>query len=80
MGYHTKKITKGNFGEFSKIKEEIEELLDAHKQGNSVMELIEISNLLGAIEEYLKRFNMTLDDILKMTKATREAFEEGERK
>ena len=34
MGYHLRKIEKGTLGEFSKIKEEFEELEDANKQSN----------------------------------------------
>ena len=30
MGYHLRNIEKGELGEFSKIREEFEELLDAH--------------------------------------------------
>ena len=32
MAYHKRKIKKGQFGEFSKIEEEIEELFDAVDQ------------------------------------------------
>ena len=81
MGYHKRKIEKGVYGHFSKIKEEMDELLDAHEQGNPIMELIEISDLIGAIEAYtLGNYNITVHDILVMKNATQSAFESGDRK
>lgn len=50
MGYHVKKIRRGELGHFSKIQEEFDELTDAYEQSNPVMELIELSDLIGAIE------------------------------
>lgn len=82
MAYHKIKIEKGIYGEFSKIIEEFEELKDAHNQGNSIMELIELSDLLGAIEGYVKsKYNdtITLKDLLVMKDATCSAFEDGTR-
>ena len=40
MGYHLSKINRGNYGEFSKIKEETEELEDSIKQNNKIMQLV----------------------------------------
>jgi len=47
-GYHIKFINKGVLGHFSKITEEFNEFIDAHEQGSFVMELIELSDLIGA--------------------------------
>lgn len=81
MGYHKKQIRKGIVGQSSKIMEEYEEWLDAREQMNPVMELVELSDLLGAIDLYtLKMYNVSLNELLKMTRATQEAFTEGERK
>lgn len=79
MGYHKNKIERGIFGELSKIREEFEELQDAKSQNNKVMELVELSDILGAIEEYIKRYNLTLSDLIIMKDATKSAFEDGER-
>lgn len=80
MGYHTKDFKKGVFGEFSKVQEEWDELLDARAQDGKILELCELSDLYGAIEGYVKtRFNMTMDDIAKMSRMTSSAFEEGKR-
>jgi len=80
MGYHKRSITKGKIGEFSKIEEEMQELLDAHEQGIKVMELIELSDLLGAIEAYIKKHDLTLADLVAMMEKTKEAFKDGTRK
>jgi hypothetical protein len=79
MGYHKKEITKGELGEFSKIQEEFEELKDAFEQKNKVLELCELCDLLGAIEAYAAKNNLTLGDLNKMKQATKEAFQEGKR-
>jgi hypothetical protein len=80
MGYHKYKIAKGKVGEASKIREEFQEFQDANEQGNSVMELVELSDLIGAIELYtLNKYNIDLNTLIIMTRATQSAFEEGER-
>lgn len=79
MGYHIKAIPKGKFGEFSKIEEEFLEAKDSIDQGNPIMVMMELSDLIGAIEAYAKKHNMTLNDLLKMKDATQRAFEDGTR-
>jgi phosphoribosyl-ATP pyrophosphohydrolase len=79
MGYHKKEIEKGVLGEFSKVREEFEELSDAHEQDNKILVMCELCDLLGAIEEYAKSFNLTLKDLNKMKEATKSAFLEGKR-
>lgn len=83
MTYHKRQIKKGTYGEISKVTEEYEELLDAVEQDNKVMMLVEVSDLLGAIQEFINvqfKGTLTLTDILKMTEATKKAFESGHRK
>jgi len=80
MGYHKTKIKKGKLGEFSKIEEEFLELKDANEQGNPVLEVCELCDLLGAIELYASKWNLSIDDLTKMKDATKEAFESGSRK
>jgi hypothetical protein len=80
MGYHKNKIPKGVLGEISKIDEEYFEFKDALETENPVMALVELSDLLGAIEAFSKkRHNLSLSDLLKMTEATKSAFEDGTR-
>lgn len=80
MGYHKKDIPKGEYGEFSKIKEEFLEAEDAFEQGNKIMMLVELSDLMGAMRLHLeKHYNMSLEDLYTMSEATRRAFEDGTR-
>jgi len=79
MGYHKTEIEKGIFGEFSKIKEEFLEAQDALEQNNHIMLLVELSDLLGAIDAYVGKFKLTLDDLIIMKNATKGAFEDGTR-
>jgi hypothetical protein len=80
-GYHINKIDKGVIGEISKIREEFEEFIDAIQQYNKIMALVELSDLIGAIEAYTKKHhNITLDDLNIMKNATKRAFESGERR
>lgn len=81
MGYHIKEIERGTYGEFSKIKEEFLECEDAIQQGNKIMTLVELSDMIGAIEGYCKNnFNITIDDLIIMKNATSKAFNDGTRK
>lgn len=54
MGYHLRKIEKGELGKFSKVVEEFEEFLDALEQQNYIMALVELSDMYGAIEHFKK--------------------------
>lgn len=81
MGYHVKKITKGELGEFSKVKEEVAELEDALEQGVKIMAQVELADLYGAIEAYADvHFGLTMDDIKKMSDVTKRAFKDGSRR
>jgi len=81
MGYHKTKIKKGILGEASKIREEYEEFADAVEQSNPVMELVELSDLLGAIDAYTTNtYKVGIDELLKMARCTQSAFKDGERK
>lgn len=53
--FHIAAIPKGTLGEFSKIKEEVLEAEDAIAQRNKVMELVELSDLVGAIDLYMEK-------------------------
>jgi phosphoribosyl-ATP pyrophosphohydrolase len=80
MGYHNVEIPRGEFGEFSKIKEEYCEARDALNQDAKIMLLCEFADMIGAIEGYvIKHFDMTLDDVLKMKDLNKRAFEDGTR-
>lgn len=81
IGYHVRKIDRGTVGQLSKIREELEEAEDAESQGNRVMLLLELSDIIGAIDCYLgKQFaDFSLEDLVCMARATKRSFESGER-
>lgn len=78
-GYHKVPIHKGKYGEFSKIREEYEELCDAVSQDDSVLAVVELCDLIGACAGYAAKYNLTLDDLVKFAKLTSKAFAEGAR-
>lgn len=82
IGYHSYEIPRGEPGEFSKVDEEFLEFKDAIDQGVKVMQLCELSDLLGAIELWLERHHpsIMLDDLIHMSDLTRRAFANGRRK
>jgi phosphoribosyl-ATP pyrophosphohydrolase len=80
MGYHQRDIKKGVYGTYSKIQEEFEEFTDAYEQKDRILQLCELSDLIGAIEEYtIKSFNMTLEDLILFSNKTKSAFKENKR-
>lgn len=64
IGYHISEIEKGVVGEYSKIIEEINELIDAENQNARIMILVELSDLVGSILLYINKNELDLD--LKM--------------
>lgn len=80
-GYHITAIHKGEIGELSKIQEELDELKDACKQQVKIMELVELSDLVGAIKLYLGKHHngITFSDLEKMANITERAFKNGRR-
>ena len=82
MGYHLVDIDRGTYGEISKIEEELDELKDAVRQGNRIMELVELSDLVGAVKGYLDKYHPSygMGDLMVMSEATSRAFKDGTRK
>lgn len=79
-GYHIRNISKGVLGEFSKITEEYTELLDAYEQNNKVLQICELTDLIGAIKHFAKdKFNLSLDDLISFNDLTENAFKSGKR-
>jgi hypothetical protein len=80
-GYHKAAITRGVFGDDSKIYEEIDEFADALDQGVSIMALVELSDVVGAIAGWLAKHHpsITLEDLLAMSAVTKRAFLANER-
>jgi phosphoribosyl-ATP pyrophosphohydrolase len=78
-GYHTVEIAKGVLGKSSKIQEELDELLDAEKQGVKILIHCELADLYGALREYAATHGLTMEDLRAMVDLTKSAFEHGER-
>lgn len=80
-GYHLADITKHKPGTADKIREELEEFEDARAQNCKLMELQELSDLVGAIRLYLQAEypNITLEDLIVMSDITARAFLSGAR-
>jgi hypothetical protein len=80
-GYHVKEIPKGTLGEVSKIQEEVLELQDAVDQGIKVMQLVELSDLVGAVKLFLEKHHqgVTIWDLNLMSNVTQRAFRNGRR-
>ena len=79
MSYHKVEIKKGILGQFSKIKEEFEELQDAVSQNHPILVMCELADLIGAIELYAEKYNLSLSDIIKMKDSNKSAFLSGKR-
>ena len=73
MKYHLSEINKGTIGESSKIQEELDELNDVIKQNCKIMILLELSDILGAVEEVAKKYNCSLNDLIIMSDITKRA-------
>lgn len=66
--FHKKEITKGIYGELSKIQEELDEAMDAVEQNQELMLLIELSDIIGAVEGVAKKYNFTIEQLLQFAR------------
>lgn len=80
-GYHITQISKGVYGELSKVQEELDEAKDAEVQDVDIMILLELSDLVGAIEGYLEKHypDFSLAKLKAMSDVTKRAFRSGKR-
>lgn len=78
-GYHTVEIKRGELGKSSKIREELDELQDAEKQGVKILIHCELADLYGALRECAASYDLTMEDLRAMVDLTKSAFEVGQR-
>lgn len=80
-GYHIAQIQRGKFGEASKILEEADEFADATDQKVVLMQLIELSDMVGAIKGFLAKHHpsITIHDLDDMAVVTDRVFANGHR-
>ena len=57
------------------------ELQDAEKQQAKVMALVELSDIIGAVEHYLRvhHSSVSIEDLIVMAHITKRAFDNGRR-
>jgi hypothetical protein len=80
--YHKKEISKGKIGEVSKILEEVQELQDAFQDGDRILQLIELSDIVGAIKCFLENYfnDFSIEELIYFANKTNESFKDGTRK
>lgn len=61
--FHVRQIARGEYGQLSKIEEERQEALDALEQGQRLMLLVELADMLGAIEGVVARDGASVVDL-----------------
>lgn len=79
MGYHVADVSRGEYGKTSKIREELEELEDAVLQENKILAHVELSDLYGALEGVAESMGLSMEDLRRMSDATKRAFRDGSR-
>jgi hypothetical protein len=63
MGFHQATIARGVYGQLSKIQEELDEARDAEAQGQDLMLLIELADIIGAVAGVAQRYGFTLGQL-----------------
>jgi hypothetical protein len=66
--WHKRPIPKGELGQLSKITEELHEARDAEEQGQDLMLMFELSDIIGACGLVAKRYGFTLDQLVRFSK------------
>lgn len=64
MGLHAREISRGVYGELSKVREELEEAEDAQEQGLDLMLFMELADIIGAVEGVAVKYGITLEQLL----------------
>lgn len=71
--WHNRPIKKGIYGEFSKVEEEVDEAREALEQNNHLMYLIELSDIIGAIEKIAENHGLSLEDLINFSNKVKES-------
>jgi phosphoribosyl-ATP pyrophosphohydrolase len=64
MGFHRNIITRGIYGEISKVREELEEAEDAIQQGQTLMLLVELADIIGACAGVAAKHGLSINDLV----------------
>jgi len=73
FNWHQREIPKGVYGEFSKVVEEVAEARDALEQNNKLMYLIELSDIVGAIEGIIEKHGLTIEELITFSNKVKES-------
>lgn len=71
--WHKKEIKKGIYGELSKVEEELAEAKDALEQNNTLMYLIELSDIVGAVEGIIEKHGLSLEELITFSDKVKES-------
>lgn len=66
--FHEVEIEKGIYGELSKVQEELDEAKDAESQGQDLMLMIELADIIGAAAGVAEKYGMSLDQLVAFSK------------
>ena len=80
IGYHKVHIEKGEYGNISKVEEELHELKDAIEQDSTILAMVELSDLYGALEGLAETLGVTMEQVIRFSNITKRAFTNGYRK
>lgn len=65
--FHEKPVTRGVYGEFSKIQEELEEAIDAAERGQTLLLRIELANLIGAVKGVADKYGFNFYELAQFS-------------
>lgn len=66
--FHAVPIQRGVYGELSKIQEELNEAFDAEARGQELMMLIELADIIGAVEGVSKKYGFSIEQLVKYSR------------
>lgn len=79
-GYHNNFILKHANSSVHKLKEEVEEFIDAVAAGNTIMAQQELSDVYLKLHHLIRDYGLSMDDLKVMADTTERVFESGCRK
>jgi len=78
-GYHQNFIMKFPHGNVHKLKEEVDEFLDAYASGNPIMAMQELSDIYLILRTIANDYGIDVSDLAKMADTTESVFLSGDR-
>jgi hypothetical protein len=66
-------IKAGVYGEMSKIQEELDEAIDAESQGQTLLLMIELSDIIGAVAGVAEKHGTSLEALVQFSELVRKS-------